>query len=215
MGSIEIVGKEPLIISLGDGQIVGMAMCESDKAKLMEQDGIALIEDDGVVSIAKNETDTDVVDSEVTDVATDAVGTMSACTKDCTPEESVKVLVQTTSDEGKANALNCSIEIEGKEPLIISLGDGQIVGMAMCESDKAKLMEQNGIALIEVDGVVSIANNKADTDEVADVPADVVADAVDIDLQDDASDTPSNNGPKLNNFFLFIGQFSLTALLIL
>jgi len=152
---------------------------------------------------------------------------MSACTKDCTPEESVKVLVQTTSDEGKANALNCSIAIEGKEPLIISLGDGQIVGMAMCESDKAKLMEQDGIELIEddgvvsianneadidvvEDGVVSIANNKTDTDEVADVPDD----AVGIDLQDDAPDTPSNNGPKLNNFFLFIGQFSLTALLI-
>jgi len=106
--------------------------------------------------------------------------------------------------DDKYNALNCSIAIEGKEPLIISLGDGQIVGMAMCESDKAKLMEQDGIELIEDDGVVSIANNEADTDEVADVPDDEVADAVGM----------SNNGPKLNNFFLFIGQFSLTALLI-
>lgn len=131
---------------------------------------------------------------------------ISSCSKDCTPDDAVKVLIQTSGDEGKANALNCSVAIEGHEPLIIQLGDGYIVGTAICESDKQSLSEAPGIDLIEDDQVVSIAN---ETDVVTDVQEDT-----DVDVENDA-DTSSNNCPTSNTFYLFTSQIFLASFLIL
>jgi len=78
------------------------------------------------------------------------------CTKNCSSDESVKVLIQTSSVEGKDNALNCSVAIEGYQPLEIAMSAGYIIGMPMCESDKEELMQENGIVNIENDYVVTV-----------------------------------------------------------
>ena len=49
------------------------------------------------------------------------------CTTNCSSDESVKVLIQTSSVEGKDNALNCSVAIEGYKPMEIAMSAGTTV----------------------------------------------------------------------------------------
>lgn len=85
--------------------------------------------------------------------------TVQSCSKDCPPEELTNILVQTTNEEGKLNALSCSVTTEERpEPIIIELGKGYILGMTICEGDQTELEKLPGVLFVEPDHIVSIAN---------------------------------------------------------
>lgn len=87
------------------------------------------------------------------------INTALACSKDCASDEQVDVLVQTSNELGKQNALDCFVVTEKRpQPTIIGLSEGYILGITICADDETALNNSTGVLYVEPDYPVYIAN---------------------------------------------------------
>lgn len=116
------------------GFILGIAICLDDRLAIENLDGIINVEDDQVY-IALN----------------------SDCRKDCRPDEIERVLIQTSNELGKDNALTCSMASKYTRGNVeIKLGSGYILGIGVCPLDRTVLENAEGIKYVEDDHDVYI-----------------------------------------------------------
>ena len=117
------------IKTLDGGFILGTSICPEDRSAVKKSKGVSSVKDDQVY-IALN----------------------SDCTKDCSSDEIERVVIQTSNELGKDNALTCSMASRDKRGNVeIKMGQGYILGIGVCPSDKIVLQSAEGVQNVEDD----------------------------------------------------------------
>jgi len=130
-------------IKIGDGYILGFAVCPDDRTALEESEGVFFVEDDQVMTT---------LDSD--------------CKKDCNSDEIDRVLVTTRDEAGKENALMCSMtsmtdkggDTEKRRD------EGYILGIGICPDDKTALENLEGVFSVEDDQDMTVLDSDCKKD---------------------------------------------------
>ena len=82
-----------------------------------------------------------------------------SCFTDCASDELVPVIVQTSTENGKVEALKCLVPTEERlEPMEIELsGEGEyILAFSICEDARDEMLNTTGIVNVEDDQMIYV-----------------------------------------------------------
>jgi len=120
-----------------NGYILGISICAEDRTIIENTNGVTSVEYEQIY-----------------------IPLQSGCKKDCSVGEIDRVLIQTSNEIGKDNALLCSMSTSSssssRSDVEIKMGEGYILGIGVCSNDRTILVNTNGITHVEDDHQVFI-----------------------------------------------------------